>query len=80
MLLLRGRNAKRAVVPENIFDKSERLTASCPYSNQGPMKWIYLRYISLYLLIFSSYITQLLRDETGPRFPHLINREICKTM
>lgn len=46
VLILRGRNAMRAVVPENNFNKSERLTATCLYCNHG-----YLEYSSLYLLI-----------------------------
>lgn len=51
VLIIRGRNAMRAVVPENIFDKSERLTATCLYCNHGPIEWIYLRYSSVYLFI-----------------------------
>jgi hypothetical protein len=49
-------------------------------SNHGQIQWIYLRYDSLYLLIFSSDITSLLRKARRTWFSHSINREICKTM
>jgi hypothetical protein len=52
VLLVRARNATRAVAPENMFIESERLTASCLFQSRTDQIDLYTVQSTLFIFLF----------------------------